>query len=194
MTYLFNRSMEPINNNSDPTAIDDQHRTWRARNHQQGFCRGLLSTLAVLMICAWLPPASAADTEQEVREFMNQYLDTFDNGYGREIIAHYDAPLMMLAPNGDLRTFKTEKDIRMTVKKWKMHMIRAGISRTEWVELNIKALSENTALASTVFDRYSTSGAVFQHAGATYSLRKTDGKWKIFLIQIHDPAAVIAFR
>ena len=134
-------------------------------------------------------PRAAADTGAE--SFMRDYLETFDHGHAREIIAHYDAPLYMLAPNGDLRSYETPKDIRLTVKKWKRYMLHSGFQDSRWVTLNVRELTEGTAVASTAFERVNTRGQVYQRGGATYTLRKKDGRWAIFLIHIHPPGEVM---
>ena len=124
---------------------------------------------------------------------MNDYLSTFDKGYSRDLAAHYDAPLYMLAPNGDLRAYETPKQIRRTVKKWKRHLLHNGFKRSDWVTLNVKPLGAGTALVSAVFDRFHDSGRLLQRGAATYTVHKKDGDWKIFLIHIHDPDDVVTF-
>ena len=138
-------------------------------------------------------PAQGATGDAEIDTFMRNYLETFDHGHAWEIVAHYDAPLLMLAPNGDLRAYETPKDIRLTIKKWKRYMIHGGFEDSRWVALNVKRLTDGTAIASTAFERLNSRGQVYQRAGATYTLRKKDGKWVIMLIHIHDPDAVMSF-
>ncbi len=137
-------------------------------------------------------PVQGAAGDAEIDTFMRNYLETFDHGHVREIVAHYDAPLLMLAPNGDLRAYETPKDIRLTIKKWKRYMFHGGFEDSRWVALNVKRLTDGTAIASTAFERLNSRGQVYQRAGATYTLRKKDGKWVIMLIHIHDPDAVIS--
>ncbi len=153
-------------------------------------CVRLVAIAAVWGILA-LPGQVAAD-DPEVDSFMRSYLETFDHGHTREILSHYDAPLFMLAPNGDLRAYETPKDIRLTVKKWKRYMFHSGFESSRWVALNVSRLTEGTALASTAFERVNSRGEVYQRGGATYTLRKKDGKWVIMLIHIHEPEAVLA--
>ena len=98
----------------------------------------------------------------------------------------------MLAPNGDLRAYDTPKDIRLTIKKWKRYMIHSGFEDSRWVALNVNRLTDGTAIASTAFERVNSRGQVYQRGGATYTLRKKDGKWVITLIHIHDPEAVLS--
>ena len=142
-----------------------------------------------------LPALEArADASDEIKEFMTTYRDAFDTGHNREIAAFYDAPFYMLAPNGDLRSYDTQKDVRQTVKKWRRYLAHYGFERTEWVTLNVKALSDGTGLVSSVLDRFNSKGERFHRGGATYTVHKRDGAWKIFLIHIHDPEAAIAFE
>ena len=71
-------------------------------------------------------------------------------------------------------------------------MIHGGFEDSRWVALNVKRLTEGTAIASAAFERLNSRGQVYQRAGATYTLRKKDGKWVIMLIHIHDPDAVLS--
>ena len=73
-------------------------------------------------------------------------------------------------------------------------MFHNGFERSEWVSLNVKPLSDDTAIVSTVLDRFKSDGERLQRAGATYTLRKEDGAWKIFLIHIHEPEMVAEFK
>jgi ketosteroid isomerase-like protein len=140
-----------------------------------------------------LVTSAQADTTEEVTEFMKDYLHTFDTGHADEIKAFYDAPLFMMGPNGDLRTYEGDK-MRRTVKRWRFYLRHYGFERSEWHVLNVNALAEGSAVVSTVVDRYNPKGERFHRSGATYTLRKQDGTWKIFLIQIHEPEMVIAAR
>ena len=154
---------------------------------------GLASLAAIAAACVVLAlPAQGAPGDPEIDSFMRAYLDTFDHGHARDIVAHYDAPLFMLAPNGDLRAYDTPKDIRLTIKKWKRYMIHGGFEDSRWVALNVNRLTDGTALASTAFERVNSRGQVYQRGGATYTLRKKDGKWVIMLIHIHEPEAVLS--
>jgi len=151
-----------------------------------------LARVAAAALSLMVLTASAhADTAEEVTEFMNSYLQTFDTGHANEIKAFYDAPLFMMGPNGDLRSYEGDK-MRRTVKRWRFYLKHYGFERSEWHVLNVNALAEGSAVVSTVVDRFNPEGERFHRSGATYTLRKQEGTWKIFLIQIHEPEMVIA--
>ena len=153
--------------------------------------------VAALMLGVGLAASAGASnrevTEAEIRAFMESYLETFNRGYSRQVVGHYDAPLFMMAPNGDVRSYDTERSIRMTVRDWKRQLIRSGFDHSEWEVLNVRSLGDGAGLASAVFKRLTGSGDVIQRGAATYTVHKKDGDWKIFLIQIHDPDDVIEF-
>ncbi len=152
----------------------------------------ILARVAAAALSLMVLTASAhADTAEEVTEFMNSYLQTFDTGHANEIKAFYDAPLFMMGPNGDLRSYEGDK-MRRTVKRWRFYLKHYGFERSEWHVLNVNALAEGSAVVSTVVDRFNPEGERFHRSGATYTLRKQEGTWKIFLIQIHEPEMVIA--
>ena len=152
----------------------------------------ILARVAAAALSLMVLTASAhADTAEEVTEFMNSYLQTFDTGHANEIKAFYDAPLFMMGPNGDLRSYEGDK-MRRTVKRWRFYLKHYGFERSEWHVLNVNALAEGSAVVSTVVDRFNPEGERFHRSGATYTLRKQEGTWKIFLIQIHEPEMGIA--
>ena len=152
----------------------------------------ILARVAAAALSLMVLTASAhADTAEEVTEFMNSYLQTFDTGHANEHKAFYDAPLFMMGPNGDLRSYEGDK-MRRTVKRWRFYLKHYGFERSEWHVLNVNALAEGSAVVSTVVDRFNPEGERFHRSGATYTLRKQEGTWKIFLIQIHEPEMVIA--
>jgi hypothetical protein len=66
-----------------------------------------------------------------------------------------------------------------------------GYSHSTVSELHVKLLNRTTALANAVFVRHKTDGSELETIGATYILRKTEGKWKIAVVMGHPPANVI---
>ena len=151
-----------------------------------------IAALGALLLL--INPAQANTIDKEVRQFMQSYLSTFDKGYSRDVANYYANSMLMLAPNGDLRSFDTPKVIRRTVKKWKRYLLHNGFESSRWVDLNVRSLSDSTALVSTVFERLNSKGEVFQRGGATYTLRRSEGDWKIWLIHIHDPHKAFSFN
>lgn len=153
-----------------------------------------LAVIAGLFPAVLAPHTVNAEPDSEVITFMNYYLETFDTGHAGDITELYNDPFFMIAPNGDVRTFETEKGIRREIKQWKFYMKKEGVVDSRYLELNVKALSSDVAIASAVVDRFDDDGNVLAHTGATYSLLRREGAWKVFSIQIHDPDKILRFQ
>jgi len=63
--------------------------------------------------------------------------------------------------------------------------------RSEFMDLHVKQMSGNTALVSVSRVRYATDGRELERLGKTYTLRRTEGGWKIAVAMIHDPDTIL---
>jgi ketosteroid isomerase-like protein len=138
--------------------------------------------------------AAWADGDSEVESFMHHYLNTFDTGHIWEITPLYSDPFYMLAPSGGIKSFEGARGIKKSIKDWKFYMKKAGVATSRYIQLNVKALSEDTALASTEVERADEHGKVRANTGATYTLVRVDGQWKIYLIHLHSRETVFNFQ
>ncbi len=73
-----------------------------------------------------------------------------------------------------------------------MEGLRArGYARSELTDLQMKQMSQDTALVSVGRVRYKTDGQELEQLGETYTLRNTDEGWKIAVAMIHNPDTVL---
>jgi hypothetical protein len=59
------------------------------------------------------------------------------------------------------------------------------------MDLHVKQMSGNTALVSVSRVRYVIDGRELERLGETYTLRRTEGGWKIAVAMIHDPDTIL---
>jgi hypothetical protein len=135
-----------------------------------------------------------ADSHSDPESFMKHYLHKFDTGHVWEITPLYNDPFYMLAPSGGIKVFEGKKKIRKSIKDWKFYMRKAGVETSRYVQLNIRELSSDTALASAEVERMDEHGTVRANTGATYTLIRVDGQWKIYLIHLHPRERVFDFQ
>ena len=67
-------------------------------------------------------------------------------------------------------------------------------SHSEWLEIFIRPMDEDSAIVSTVAVRYKTDESELERAGGTYAFRKTEDGWKIAMTLSHPPERVLQFR
>ena len=143
----------------------------------------LLAVAGILLLAA----TAQSDTREDVLAFMDHYLDSFDNENSRYTASLHHAPMYLLAPHGALTEFETTDKIRRTVRRWRRSLNFNGYDHTEWVSVNVQPMSDDTAIASTVFKRIKDNGDLLFEGAATYTLVRQDGEWKIFLMHVHEP-------
>jgi hypothetical protein len=66
-------------------------------------------------------------------------------------------------------------------------------ARSEVREVNVKQLSEGLAVLSALVIYYNTEGKELERVGATYTLRQTEGNWKLAIVVVHDPDIILRF-
>ena len=57
----------------------------------------------------------------------------------------------------------------------------------------VKLLSETTALAAVQWIRRKADEEELERVGATYALFKSEDGWKIVMVTVHSPAALLEF-
>lgn len=149
----------------------------------------LLALAGFLLVAA----TAQADTKDDVLAFMNHYLDSFDTQNSHYIASLHHAPLYLLAPHGVLTAFETPEKIRRTMRRWRRTLNYNGYDHTEWVSVNVRPMSDDTAIVSTVFNRIKGTGERLFQGAATYTLLRQDGEWKIFLMHVHKPERALGF-
>ena len=150
----------------------------------------LLAVAGILLLAA----TAQSDTREDVLAFMDHYLDSFDNENSRYTASLHHAPMYLLAPHGALTEFETTDKIRRTVRRWRRSLNFNGYDHTEWVSVNAQPMSDDTAIASTVFKRIKDNGDLLFEGAATYTLVRQDGEWKIFLMHVHEPERALGLN
>jgi hypothetical protein len=64
-------------------------------------------------------------------------------------------------------------------------------ARSEVTDLHVKQMSGDTAFMSFSRVRYATDGRELGRLGETYTLRRTEGGWKIAVAMMHDPDIIL---
>ena len=160
--------------------------------HRMGAAYRIVWLLA--LAAAFFAAATAqADTKDDVLAFMDHYLDSFDNQNSRYTASLHHAPFYLLAPHGVLTAFETTDKIRRTVRRWRRSLNFNGYGHTEWVSVNVRPMSDDTAIVSTVFNRIKGTGEMLFRGAATYTLLRQDGEWKIFLMHVHQPERALGY-
>jgi ketosteroid isomerase-like protein len=121
-------------------------------------------------------------------QVLNDYYRTFSTLNLEAIYSYFHTPALIVGPVGVFAIAKPE-DLA-TIFGPTMQDLRArGYGRSEYEARRIEQLSATAAIASGVAVRYKSDGQEMERAGLTYLLHKSDGRWKLAMMTLHDVAA-----
>jgi len=130
------------------------------------------------------------DLEQEVDQVFVDYFRDFSNLDLKAIVSYFHLPCTFIVPQ-EVFVFTSASEVEGFWGPRFDDLKAQRFGHTERAEGNVKALNDNTAIASSLAVRYSEDGAELERRGATFVLRKTGGGWKIVSLVHHSPDSVI---
>jgi ketosteroid isomerase-like protein len=131
-----------------------------------------------------------AREEEAITQTFTNYTQTFQTLDPRAVLPYFHFPCMFIPPQG-VRVLATAADVEALLTQVMESLKARSYARSELTELHVKQMSGNTALVSVSRIRYATDGRELERVGETYTLRRTEGGWKIAVAMIHDPDSVL---
>ena len=132
---------------------------------------------------------TAREEEAIIQTFTN-YTQTFQTLDPHLTLSYFHIPCMFIPPQG-VRVLATAIDVEALLTQVMEGLKARSYARSELTELHVKQMSGHTALVSVNRVRYATDGREMERLGETYTLRRTEGGWKIAVAMIHDPETVL---
>jgi ketosteroid isomerase-like protein len=130
------------------------------------------------------------DLEQEVDQVFVEYFRDFSNLDLKAIVSYFHLPCTFIVPQ-EVFVFTSAAEVEAFWGPRFDDLKAQRFGHTERAQGNVKALNDDTAIASSLAVRYSDDGAELERRGATFILRKNAGGWKIVSLVHHSPDNVI---
>jgi hypothetical protein len=134
----------------------------------------------------------AGGTRVEVEKFFDTYLAAFA-ARDKELVAekYFVAPIY-LRTGSEMLLLESREKVREHLTMVFSALSDQNYSRTEIVTKNTCVLTDDVAIVSVALKRYSSEGVVLLESGASYSIVKLDGIWRISMASVHTPEAVLS--
>jgi hypothetical protein len=124
-----------------------------------------------------------------VAAFFDDIARTFGGGDLAGFRALYQLPAMVVVPQGAYPLADTaEFDAFFAVMLDRLR--EQHFARSAWERLSVKTLAPTLALAAMHWTRYRADGSVLETLGATYTLVRNDGGWRIVALVGHGADTV----
>jgi ketosteroid isomerase-like protein len=131
-----------------------------------------------------------AREEEAITQTFSNYIQMFQTLDPNAALPYFHVPCMFIPPQG-VRVLATAADVESLLIQVMEGLKARSYARSALMDLHIKQMSGSTALVSVSRVRYATDGRELERLGETYTLRKTEGGWKIAVAMIHDPDTVV---
>lgn len=147
----------------------------------------------LLAITFW-SSAAAQDERAAATEAVLAYFGAFvaavKAGDAAGVSQHLTEPCVLIDASSTT-VFSTRAEYEAWLKPGLIALRAWGYDRAAWPQLDLKLLNKELAIASALIVRYKADGTEFDRVGATYFVRKVDGRWRIASFTTHDGAAVL---
>ena len=130
------------------------------------------------------------DLEQEVDQVFEDYFRDFSNLDLKAIVSYFHLPCTFIVPQ-KVFVFPSASEVEGFWGPRFADLKAQRFGHTERAAGNVRALNDDTAIASSLAVRYSEDGVELERRGATFILRKNGGEWKIVSLVHHSPDNVI---
>jgi len=130
------------------------------------------------------------DLEQEVDQVFVDYFRDFSNLDLKAIVSYFHLPCTFIVPQ-EVFVFPSASEVEGFWGPRFADLKEQCFGHTERAAGNVRALNDDTAIASSLAVRYSEDGVELERRGATFILRKNGGEWKIVSLVHHSPDNVI---
>ena len=128
--------------------------------------------------------------EEAISQTFTNYTQAFQTLDPRAVLPYFHVPCMFIPPQG-VRVLATAADVEALLTQVMKGLKARSYARSELMDLHVKQMSGNTALVSVSRARYTPDGRELERLGETYTLRRTEGGWKIVVAMIHDPDTIL---
>ena len=119
------------------------------------------------------------------------YFTVFQMGNPRAITPYYQIPSVFVSPAGTF-VLNSVQDAEQFFERTVYAMRQRGFSRSVLTSVQVKQLSDDLALVNVRGDRFTREGDLFEHMSAVYTMRQSEGTWRIVSAVMTDPERPLA--
>lgn len=131
-------------------------------------------------------------TREEVGNFFDSYLAAFAARDANLVSEQYFVAPMYLRTGNEILLLESRESVIEHLGTVFSALSSQNYSRTEIATKNTCVLTDDAAIVSVVLRRYSSEGVVLLESGASYSIVKLGGSWRIPMASVHTPEMVVS--
>jgi len=120
------------------------------------------------------------------------YFTVFQMGNPRAITPYYQIPSIFVSAAGTF-ALTSVKEAEEFLERSIYALRKRGYARSVLTSVQAKLLADDLALVHARGDRFTKEGDLFERMSGLYTLRQTEGTWRIATAVMTDPERALAF-
>jgi ketosteroid isomerase-like protein len=121
------------------------------------------------------------------------YFTVFQMGNPRAITPYYHIPAAYLSPTGTF-VLTSVQDAEQFFERLIYGLRSRSHARSVLTSVQVKLLADDLALVNARGDRYTKDGNLCERMSSVYTMRQTDGTWRIATATNYDPERSFELR
>jgi hypothetical protein len=127
-----------------------------------------------------------SEIEQTVERTYRAYFTVFQMGNPRAITPYYHVPAFFQSPEG-AHLLANGQDAEQFFERLIYSLRTRGYARSVLTSVQVIQLGEDLALVNTRGERLTREGALVEPISEMYTMRQTEGTWRISTATIYEP-------
>lgn len=163
----------------------------------------IVTTVILMIILISQQPAFAKKNLQgnlqepeiaRINEFFDAYMAKYNHylttNEFKEAPYLYHDTIMVMSSSVAPYTIDSSTFYQRT-KSFLDNLKKQGVRRIDWINVNVRIIDKNLAVASNTAARLLENGDEFNRVGVTYLMRKNNNEWRITSFTVHNADGVI---
>ncbi|MEH6557057.1 MAG: hypothetical protein V7708_04620 [Oceanicoccus sp.] len=157
----------------------------------------MLKNIAIAFILFLVHPMAVLglddpSTREEVGEFFDSYLGAFAARDENLLSEQYLIAPIYLRTGNEILLLESKESVIAHLSTVFSDLSIQNYSRTEIATKSTCVLTDDAVIVSVVLRRYSSEGVVLLESGASYSIVKLGGSWRVTMASVHTPEKVVS--
>jgi hypothetical protein len=123
---------------------------------------------------------------EEIRTFVESYMDAFDAANGPEIVALYHIPYVTVRGDGSLHCFQDKEVAQGFFQKVADTYLQDDCRRSRYFDLEVTPIGARSALATLEWEQLPEDGSSIRRWRQSYNLLRDRAAWKVLTSTFHQ--------
>lgn len=130
------------------------------------------------------------ETEDLIERTYRAYFTVFQMGDPRAITPYFHVPSLFISAAGT-NALTNLREVEQFFERLLYALRTRGYTRSVLNHVQVKLLADDIALVNARADRFQRDGDLLETISALYTMRKSEGTWRIATVTMYEPSRAL---